>query len=137
MLGFDKYIQGEKKPHIFEIGRHLLKIKVFTLKTNVKDEKTIAKCTSQRDTTSFSRPSRLLVSIRALMGGFPQKKISQFSTAVWSAIGNIYLWIFLLYSETLNKECIERIHQMSFSSLSDYGMLQIFSFLIKWLYGTL
>jgi len=43
----------------------------------------------------------------------------------------------LMYSETLNKEYIERIHQMSYSSLSDYGMLQIFSFLIKWLYGTL
>ena len=41
------------------------------------------------------------------------------------------------YSETLNKEYIERIHQMSYSSLSDNGMLLIFSFLIKWLYGTL
>ena len=37
----------------------------------------------------------------------------------------------ILYSETLNKEYIERIHQMSYSSLSDNGMLQIFSFLIK------
>jgi len=36
-----------------------------------------------------------------------------------------------LYSETLNNEYIERIHQMSYSSLSDNGMLQIFSFLIK------
>ena len=35
------------------------------------------------------------------------------------------------YSETLNKEYIERIHQMSYSSLSDNGILQIFSFLIK------
>ena len=35
------------------------------------------------------------------------------------------------YSETLNNECIERIHQMSYSSLSDNGMLDIFSFLIK------
>ena len=35
------------------------------------------------------------------------------------------------YSETLNKEYIERIHQMSSSSLSDNGMLQIFSFLVK------
>ena len=41
------------------------------------------------------------------------------------------------YSETLNNEYIERIHQMSYSSLSDNGMLQIFSFLIKWLYETL
>ena len=41
------------------------------------------------------------------------------------------------YSETLNNEYIERIHQMSYSSLSDNGMLEIFSFLIKWLYGTL
>ena len=37
----------------------------------------------------------------------------------------------ILYSETLNNEYIERIHQMSYSSLSDNGMLQIFSFLIK------
>ena len=29
--------------------------------------------------------------------------------------------------ETLNKEYIERIHQMSYSSLSDNGMLQKFS----------
>jgi len=36
------------------------------------------------------------------------------------------------YSETLNNEYIERIiHQMSYSSLSDNGILQIFSFLIK------
>ena len=35
------------------------------------------------------------------------------------------------YSETLNNEYIERIYQMSYSSLSDNGMLQIFSFLIK------
>jgi len=34
-------------------------------------------------------------------------------------------------------EYIERIHQMSYSLLSDNGMLEIFSFLIKWLYGTL
>ena len=33
--------------------------------------------------------------------------------------------------KTLNNEYIERIHQMSYSSLSDNGMLQIFSFLIK------
>ena len=32
------------------------------------------------------------------------------------------------YSETLNKEYIEQIHQMSYSSLSDNGMLQISSF---------
>ena len=36
---------------------------------------------------------------------------------------------------TLKNEYIERIHQMSYSSLSDNGMLQIFSFKIKWLYG--
>ena len=35
------------------------------------------------------------------------------------------------YSETLNNEYIERIHQMSYSQLSDNGMLQIFSFLVK------
>ena len=38
---------------------------------------------------------------------------------------------FSTYSETLNKEYIERIQQMSYSSLSDNGMLQKFSFLIK------
>ena len=43
----------------------------------------------------------------------------------------------LSYSEPLNNEYIERIYKMSYSSLSDNGMLQIFSFLIKWLYGTL
>ena len=37
----------------------------------------------------------------------------------------------LAYSETLNNEYIERIHQMSYSKLSDNGRLQIFSFLIK------
>ena len=37
----------------------------------------------------------------------------------------------IIYSETLNNEYIERTHQMSYSSLSDNGMLQIFSFLIK------
>ena len=47
------------------------------------------------------------------------------------------LTLLYLYSETLNNEYIERIHQMSYSSLSDYGLLLIFSFLIKWLYGTL
>ena len=41
------------------------------------------------------------------------------------------------YSDTLNNEYIERIHQMLYSSLSDNEMLPIFSFLIKWLYGTL
>ena len=35
------------------------------------------------------------------------------------------------YSETLNKEYIERIHPMSYSSLSANGMLQIFSFSMK------
>ena len=40
------------------------------------------------------------------------------------------------YSETLNNEYIERTPQMSYL-LSDIGMLQIFSFLIKRLYGTL
>ena len=41
------------------------------------------------------------------------------------------------YSKTINNEYIERIHQISYSLLSDIKMLQIFSFLIKWLYGTL
>ena len=43
----------------------------------------------------------------------------------------IYRVSHIIYSETLNKEYIERIHQMSYSSLSDNGMLQIFSFVIK------
>ena len=48
----------------------------------------------------------------------------------------VYLsWI--RYRETLNDEYIERIHQMSYSSLSVNGMMQLFSFLIKWLFGTL
>ena len=34
------------------------------------------------------------------------------------------------YSKTLNNEYVERIHQMSYSSLSDNGMLQIFSFFL-------
>ena len=50
---------------------------------------------------------------------------------------NLMITYSVIYSETLNNEYIERIHQMSYSSLSDNGMLQIFSFLIKWLYGTL
>ena len=43
----------------------------------------------------------------------------------------------LLYSETLNKSYIERIHQMLYSSLSDNGMLHTFSFLINYLCGAL
>ena len=39
--------------------------------------------------------------------------------------------IFSYLTVRLNKPCMERIHQMSYSSLSDIGMLQIFSFLIK------
>ena len=42
-----------------------------------------------------------------------------------------------MYSETLNSEYIESIHQMANSSLSDNEILQIFSVLIKWLYETL
>ena len=33
------------------------------------------------------------------------------------------VYLFIKYSETLNNEYIERIHQMSYSSLSDNGML--------------
>ena len=50
---------------------------------------------------------------------------------------NLMITYSVIYSETLNNEYIERIHQMSYSSLSDNGMLQILRFLIKWLYGTL
>ena len=53
------------------------------------------------------------------------------------ALELIYVITVKMYSKTLNNEYIERIHQMSYSSLSDNGMLQVFSFLIKWLYGTL
>ena len=52
----------------------------------------------------------------------------------YTCISSLFLFIHgvkFRYSETLNKEYIERIHQMSYSSLSDNGMLQIFSFLIK------
>ena len=35
------------------------------------------------------------------------------------------------YSETLNNEYIESIHQMSYSSLSNNGMLQMFDFLLN------
>ena len=44
-----------------------------------------------------------------------------FSKKICKVVGTI-----LLYSETLNKEYIERIQQMSYSSLSDNEMLQIF-----------
>ena len=47
------------------------------------------------------------------------------------------LWFKFYHNWTLNKLYIERIYQMSYSWLSDNEMLQIFSFLIKWLYGTL
>ena len=59
----------------------------------------------------------------------PSIPFSQFVLAVWPPIDN-YINIFL-YSETLNNEYIERTHQMSYSSLSDNEMLQIFHFLIK------
>ena len=48
------------------------------------------------------------------------------------AFASIHLFLnqpeLTLYSETRDNEYIERIHQMSYSSLSDNGMLQIFSF---------
>ena len=45
---------------------------------------------------------------------------------------NVQIWEYeIYYSETLNNEYIERIHQMSYSVVSDNGMLQILSFLIK------
>jgi len=40
-------------------------------------------------------------------------------------------YLLLTYSETLNNEYIERIHQMSYSSLSDNEMLQIFIFYLN------
>ena len=42
-----------------------------------------------------------------------------------------------IYSETLNKEYIERIYQMSFSKSPDIRMPQIVSFFIEYLYGAL
>ena len=54
-----------------------------------------------------------------------------------SSFYSMGFWLSLYYSETLNNEYIERIIQMSYSLLSDNGILQIFSFLIKWLDGTL
>ena len=55
----------------------------------------------------------------------------KFATSKKSSTAPLYPHFITLYSETLNKEYIERIQQMSYSSLSDNGMLQIFSFLIK------
>ena len=63
------------------------------------------------------------------------KKTTFFVTMLWS-LPSVFQ-ITSLYSETLNNENIERIHQMSYSAHSDNVMLLIFSFLIKWLYGTL
>ena len=48
-----------------------------------------------------------------------------------------YLRYLFMYSETLNNEYIQRIHQMSYSSLSDMECCKYLVFLIKWLYGTL
>ena len=50
---------------------------------------------------------------------------------VFVGIRKKYLQLKIRYSETLNNEYIERIHQMPSSSLSDNGMLQTFSFLMK------
>ena len=69
--------------------------------------------------------------------GFPSKREKRFAKfSFFFSKFCFYLFcekfdIFAKYSETLNNEYIERIHQMSYSSLSDNGMLQIFSFLIK------
>ena len=61
-----------------------------------------------------------LIENHIIWGGVGRKMYGQHS--------HIYINFRFLYSETLNKEYIERIHQMSYSSLSDNGMLQIFSF---------
>ena len=80
---------------------------------------------------------------RPTVQGVPCTKPDGSKTILKSRLWSLYLFdIFswqstFTYSETLNNEYIERIHQMSYSSLSDNGMLQIFRFLIKWLYGTL
>ena len=47
---------------------------------------------------------------------------------VYCTLYIVYCTLYNIYSETLNNKYIERIHQMSYSSLSDNGMLQIFSF---------
>ena len=76
------------------------------------------------------------------MGGWTKKHSiiewkNQNSFNINQMIKNKSHFLLYSYSETLNNEYIEKIHQMSYSSLSDNRMLQIFSFLIKWLYGTL
>ena len=50
---------------------------------------------------------------------------------MWRIVSVEMCLILTIYSETLNNEYIERIHQMCYYSLYDNGMLQIFSFLIK------
>ena len=88
--------------------------------------------------------------------GFPPSCVNQISSqsltsqvsSIWPSLSDewsvqisidsrIYNKALKSCTNTMNNEYIERIHQMSYSSLSDNKMLQIFSFLIKWLYGTL
>ena len=76
--------------------------------------------------------------IKGINFNFSQKTgISLINTTIQGKIFIIPIFIAVSeqfrYSETLNKEYIERIHQMSYFSLSDNinGMLSIFSFLIK------
>ena len=47
-------------------------------------------------------------------------KHKKFPLKSWIGKVVFYGWV---YSETLNNEYMERIHQMSYSSLSDNGML--------------
>jgi len=75
----------------------------------------------------------LYCSVLSLGGNVNTRRMSQLDMGSIFNIKKNQLNILVIgnYSEPLNNEYIERIHQMSYSSLSDNGMLQIFSFLIK------
>ena len=68
---------------------------------------------------------------RNYFGFLPQGYCEQKTLFLEETTTSVLSVLLLIYSETRNNEYIERIHQMSYSSLSDNGMLQIFSCLIK------
>ena len=78
-------------------------------------------------------------SIPCLMSKYDERyiigKLFSSTLRICKKNANLHKFFFLripvIYRETLNNEYIERIHQMLYSSISDNGMLQIFSFLIK------
>jgi len=57
------------------------------------------------------------------MMDMPRNRNCSWKKKIWSTKKNIFGQKTFVYSKTLNKEYIERIHQMSYSSLSDNGML--------------